>query len=261
MEKSILRTVFCYLAVQLACLVWLGIAGSVPALSVLSYAASSVLLHYGLWLFLMRFRSDFFNQSTNKPLERINTANRITLLRISSLPTIAFLLGHKDIIEMKILLPILLALVFLTDSFDGQIARRRKQITRMGGMLDSISDYILIGVISIVYFRHDIVPKWFFLLIICRLLVQGIGMLLFILMKQPVPIKSTWGGKITIATTMTLYVAELVRMYLPASSAPAFRIAEYLAGALILILSFEKATIFFRHGKDVKAARSAQPDA
>ena len=252
MEKSILRTVFCYLAVQLACLFWLGIARSVPALSVLSYAASSVILHYGLWLFLMRFRSDFFNQSTNQPLERINTANRITLLRISSLPTIAFILGHKDIIEMKILLPILLALVFLTDSFDGQIARRRKQITRMGGML---------GVISIVYFRHDIVPKWFFLLIICRLLIQGIGMLFFILMKRPVPIKSTWGGKITIATTMTLYVAELVRMYLPASSAPAFRIAEYLAGALILILSFEKATIFFRHGKDVKAARSAQPDA
>ena len=64
--------------------------------------------------------------------------------------------------EMKILLPIVLALVFLTDSFDGQIARRTNQITKIGQMLDSISDYSLLVVISVVYYRNEIVPLWFF---------------------------------------------------------------------------------------------------
>lgn len=250
----------CYLLLQLFFILLVCMARNVPYYSFLIYGGASVSLHAILFFFLLHFRKDFYNQSTDKPLSKINMANRITLLRISSLPTIAFLLRHKEIVEIKNLLPFLLILLFLTDSFDGQIARRRKQITKMGTMLDSISDYSLLTVISIVYFRNNIVPAWFFMLIFLRLFFQAAGMLVFILMKKPVEIKSTWGGKITIATTMTLYVIELVRLFLPANYGYIFKVIEYVSGAIILVFCFEKAFIFFRQGKKVNQEHKKAPE-
>jgi hypothetical protein len=54
---------------------------------------------------------------------------------------------------------------------------------------------------------------------------------------------------------MTLYVIELVRLFLPDSYATAFRAIEYVSGAVILILCFEKAQIFFRQGKKFSQGR------
>jgi CDP-diacylglycerol--glycerol-3-phosphate 3-phosphatidyltransferase len=74
-------------------------------------------------------------------------------------------------------------------------------------MLDSISDYSLLGVISIVYYTNEILPGWFFAIILIRLFLQALGMFIFILLGRPLPMQSTWGGKITIATTMALYLS------------------------------------------------------
>lgn len=253
MEKSILKTVTSYTVMQIFGIVLFGLSRKISFGSILFYTLVTICIHLVLYYFLMHFKSDFFNLSTNQPLQKINMANRITLLRISSLPTIVFLLRHKEIVEIKTILLVILVLVFLTDSFDGQIARRKKQITKMGQMLDSISDYTLLAVISVVYYRYNIVPLWFFSLIFFRLFLQAIGMCTFILMKKPIETKSTWGGKITIAITMTLYVIELVNLYLPATYDPFFRSIEYISGGIIFVLYFEKAKIFFKQGKKLKA--------
>lgn len=249
MEGSIVRTVLFNFLLQLSVLLAISITGNVEISSIFFYTSCLFVLHLLLALFLYINRKDFFNLSTNLPLIRINPANRITLLRISSLPTIAFLLRHRDIEEIRIILPILLAMVFLTDAFDGQVARRKKQITHMGQMLDSISDYSLLGVISIVYFRHNLLPVWFFVLVIFRLLMQALGMFIFILLKKPLATKSTWGGKITIATIMTLYLLELLKLYIPPAYEYLFTIPEYISAVIIFIFSFEKGRLFFRHAK------------
>jgi CDP-diacylglycerol--glycerol-3-phosphate 3-phosphatidyltransferase len=253
MGKSIFRTVAVYTLIQLLFVVIFCMASAIPFQHILTYSAITIFFHFGLFFFLMYFKADFYNQSTNRPLERINLANRITLLRISSLPSITFLLITSEIHGIKVILPVLLALVFLTDSFDGQIARRKKQITKIGAMLDSISDYSLLTVISIVYYINNIVPRWFFFLIFLRLFLQALGMFVFILLKKPVSTTSTWGGKITIASTMTLYVIELIRLYVPQSIDPVFKTIEYLCGLVIFVLFFEKAGIFFRQGKALKS--------
>lgn len=252
MEKSIFRTVAVYAGMQLMGITLFLLSRKIDPLSIVFYDFSSLTVHVLLYLFLMHFKLDFFNLSTNKPLQKINLANRVTLLRISCLPTIAFLLRHKEIVEIKTVLLVLLILVFLTDSFDGQIARRKKQLTKMGQMLDSISDYSLLAVISVAYYRFNLLPHWFFYLIFFRLFLQSCGMLVFILMKKPIDTKSTWGGKITVAATMTLYVAELVRLYLPGRFDILFQGFEYFTGAVIMLLYFEKGLIFFRHGKKLK---------
>lgn len=253
MEKSILRTVLLYLFLQLVCISLFIRMDQVSLSSILLFSLATILLHAGLYIFLYCCRSDFFNLSTNKPLERINLANRITLLRISSLPTMAFLLKHKDLFGLKLILPILLVLLFLTDSFDGQIARRGSQITKMGQMLDSISDYSLLAVISFIYFINRIVPHWLFYVIFSRLFLQALGMLVFIILRKPLPTASTWGGKVTIATIMSLYVLELVQLFTPPSTDIFFNILEIASGAIIIALSLEKAVIFLKQGKKISA--------
>ncbi len=255
MERSILKTVVLYLSIQLVFIVATYSTGNVTSGTIAAYAVITIIVHASLAAFLLRFREDFFNLSTSQPLTKINVANRITLLRISTLPSIALLLQHNEVFQIRFVLPALLVILFLTDSFDGQIARRGKQITRIGQMLDSISDYSLLGVISIVYFTNEILPGWFFAVILIRLFLQALGMFIFILLGRPLPMQSTWGGKITIATTMTLYVVEVLKFYTPSSTARAFIVAEYVAGAIIVAFSFEKAAIFFRQGKKVTDAR------
>ncbi len=257
MEKSILRTILFYTVMQLLFIFFFGLLCSVPPFSLFLFAGAAIILHICLYSFLIHFKVNFFNDSTGLPLKKVNIANRITLLRISSLPSIAFLLCHMEIIEIRMILPVMLALVFLTDSFDGQIARRKKQCTKMGQMLDSISDYSLLAVISVVYYQNNIVPRWFFYLIFCRLFLQTLGMLFFILIHKPVEIGSTLGGKITIAITMTLYIMELARLYLPHDLPGLFKIVEYVAGAIIFLFSFEKLSIFFRQGKELRADRKS----
>jgi CDP-diacylglycerol--glycerol-3-phosphate 3-phosphatidyltransferase len=249
MERSIIKTVLFYLAIQLTLISDTLLSREASFASVVRFLALTVAVHASLAAFLLRFKSEFYNISTQSQLKRINMANRITLLRISSLPTVAYILQHEEVFQIKFVLPALLIMVFLTDSFDGQIARRGKQITRMGQMLDSISDYCLLGVISIIYFSNQLLPPWFFGLVLFRLFLQAAGMLVFILLDKPLPMKSTWGGKITIAAIMTLYALEVFKLYLPASFLPAFTILEYAAGGLILLLSFEKIGIFLKQIK------------
>lgn len=249
MQKSIIATISGYSIVQIGLIAILSRLENAPLAVFAAYALFTAVLHAILALFLLRFQHYLTDQRTGLPMSRINAANLITLLRISSVPLIAFLLRKTDTAEIKLLLPVILALVFLTDSFDGQIARRRNQITRMGQMLDSISDYCLLTVISIAYLRNSIVPPWFFALIFLRLFLQALGMLVFLVLGRPIETKSTWGGKITIATTMALYIIELIRLYLSPGLMEVFKIVEYAAGAIVFLSFFEKAHVFFRHLK------------
>ena len=242
-----------YTVIQLIGIAFFACTGKVSLTATLYFSFVSVIHHTILFFFLIYFKQEFFNLSTNQPLQKINSANRITLLRISSLPTIIFLLRHKETTEIRTILLVLLILIFITDAFDGQIARHRKQITKIGQMLDSISDYCLLAVISVAYYLYNIVPRWLIGLIFIRLFLQSFGMLFFILLKRPLDIKSTWGGKITVAATMILYSAEFIRLYLPFRFEIYFKGLEYITGAVILILYLEKALIFFRHGRQPEA--------
>ena len=217
---------------------------------------SAFLIHITLWhsfllFFLILYKGDFINVGTNLMLEKVNLANGITLLRISSVPLIAFLLKQNSIEQIKIILAVVLILVFLTDFFDGFIARKFNQETRIGRMLDSMSDYSLLALVSIVYYQLGLLPNWFFYLIFVRLMFQALGMLFFMLLKFPVEIKSTRGGKITIAATMILYSLKMLQFFVPFfyNFKQLFLIGEYSCGFIIFVFLFEKIFIFYEHYK------------
>ncbi len=55
-----------------------------------------------------------------------------------------------------------------TDYFDGHIARRRKQVTRLGQLLDPIADKLLISAALISLVENQLAPAWAVVIIIGR---------------------------------------------------------------------------------------------
>jgi CDP-diacylglycerol--glycerol-3-phosphate 3-phosphatidyltransferase len=68
--------------------------------------------------------------------------------------------------------PFLSVLIFLTasltDFFDGYIARRRAQITKLGKLLDPVADKLLVSTALILLVSVGRVPAWIVIVIIAR---------------------------------------------------------------------------------------------
>jgi phosphatidylglycerophosphate synthase len=152
---------------------------------------------------------------TKTPLTRINTANKITLFRITMVPVLLFLiLGSSRYPVLPALFP-LLGLTFLSDMADGIIARKNHERTFIGQILDSSSDYLLVGLAAIFYYVRRLLPMWLFVFILGRLIFTPLCVwILFRVFKKLEPATTTW-GKITIASLMILLVFELLRLVSP----------------------------------------------
>ena len=254
MEKKIGRLVLFFLLFQCAFIFAVYKIFNTNAEIFISFLIHIVLWHSLLLFFLIFYKGEFINVQNGLMLEKINIANIITLCRISSVPLIAFLLKQNEVEGIKTILAVVLILVFLTDLFDGIIARKCNQETKIGRMLDSMSDYSLLALVSIIYYQLGILPNWFFYLIFIRLMFQALGMIFFMILKFPMEIKSTQGGKITIAATMVLYTIKILEFFIPflKKFQNAFLIAEYSCAFIIFVFLFEKIYIFYNHYLDYR---------
>ena len=98
-----------------------------------------------------------------------NLPNALTLLRIFLVPFLVVVLLTKFSAREFVGLGIFLVAA-ITDFFDGWIARRRNQTTRMGALLDPIADKLLMSAafISLVEMDPHHVPAWMVVIIIGR---------------------------------------------------------------------------------------------
>jgi CDP-diacylglycerol--glycerol-3-phosphate 3-phosphatidyltransferase len=98
-----------------------------------------------------------------------NLPNALTLLRIFLVPFLVVVLLTKFTAREFVGLGIFLVAA-ITDFFDGWIARRRNQTTRMGALLDPIADKLLMSAafISLVEMDPHHVPAWMVVIIIGR---------------------------------------------------------------------------------------------
>ena len=81
--------------------------------------------------------------------------NILSLSRIVLSPVVFLLLGIPGL-EGKIISIVFLALLFLTDFFDGMLARMLNQTSDLGRILDPLADKALVAVlfIALVFFRE-----------------------------------------------------------------------------------------------------------
>lgn len=97
----------------------------------------------------------------------MNLPNSVTLTRIFLVPVLVVVLltGVEDWQLWGLILVLLAA---FTDWLDGYLARRRKQVTTLGKLLDPIADKLLISAAFISLVEMGLVPAWTVVIIIGR---------------------------------------------------------------------------------------------
>ena len=99
----------------------------------------------------------------------LNVPNLLSIFRILLVPPLVVVLltkfEGKEFVGLGLFL-----LAAAMDFFDGYLARRRKQVTRLGTLLDPAADKILISAafISLVELDPRLVPAWMVVVIIAR---------------------------------------------------------------------------------------------
>ncbi len=98
---------------------------------------------------------------------KLNLPNGLTLLRIFLVPFLVVVLLTKfDFREVLGLAIFWLAAI--TDFFDGWFARRRKEVTRLGTLLDPIADKLLTSAAFISLVDLGVAPAWTVVVIVGR---------------------------------------------------------------------------------------------
>jgi CDP-diacylglycerol--glycerol-3-phosphate 3-phosphatidyltransferase len=97
----------------------------------------------------------------------LNLPNALTLLRIFLVPFLVVVLLTKfdgrEIVGLVIFLT-----ATATDFFDGWLARRRRQITTLGTLLDPIADKLLISAAFISLVELGLAPAWMVVVVVGR---------------------------------------------------------------------------------------------
>ena len=111
--------------------------------------------------------------------------NLLSLARIAVLPLI-----YVDLVQGRLTRALVLLVVFAaTDWLDGYVARRLQQVTRLGQLLDPISDRILFVVVGVGFVVAGLLPLAALLVLLVRdAVVMGIGAVLLGTGSRPPPV-------------------------------------------------------------------------
>ena len=97
----------------------------------------------------------------------MNTANKLTLLRVILIPIFLAVLywgfSGYNYVAMAIFI-----IASLTDFVDGYIARSRGQVTDFGKFLDPLADKVLVVAAMLWFLERNIIPAWAVLIVIIR---------------------------------------------------------------------------------------------
>jgi cardiolipin synthase len=256
-----LWTAFVLFAVQCAFTGCITAAYRLPARGWLIFFFAALLFH-GLILYgMLKLRDLFALAETREPLQRINVSNHLSLFRLSSLPAIVYLIISLQYASVFTVTLVFLAVVFLTDLLDGQLARRLNQVTLIGQYLDSTSDYLVLFATSIIFLKYELITLVFFLLLITRLfVVAGGNTFIYIISGDKEP-KTSYLGKASVFAVMGYYGFRLLQFILVMMNVQSqnlssfYRIVDRLGlmteGVLVVSI-FEKSGMFL---KALKTAR------
>ncbi|HEY7698978.1 MAG TPA: CDP-diacylglycerol--glycerol-3-phosphate 3-phosphatidyltransferase [Vicinamibacteria bacterium] len=126
-----------------------------------------------------------------------NLPNGLTLTRIFLVPfLVAVLLTRTD--RWEVIGAGIFAVAALTDWLDGYLARRRKQVTTLGIMLDPVADKLLVSAAFISLVEMGLAPAWMVVVIVGReFAIMGLRM---VALEQGLVISASPLGKGKMAT-------------------------------------------------------------
>ena len=138
----------------------------------------------------------------------MNTANKLTMLRVALIPV--YLLcwviptGWNHYAALAVFV-----LASLTDLLDGHIARSRNLVTDFGKFMDPLADKVLVMTAMVCFCAMGRFPAWALVVVIFReFAVSGLRL---IAVEGGKIIAAGWSGKVKTASTMVC----LILMFLP----------------------------------------------
>ena len=129
-------------------------------------------------------------------------ASKITLVRVAFIPLFMifmYLSGGYAGLWMWLSLAVFI-IASLTDYVDGQIARKRNQVSDFGKFLDPLADNLLTIASMVMFCEWGMFPAWALMLVLTReFAVTGLRL---IAVGKGTVIAAGWSGKVKTASTM-----------------------------------------------------------
>lgn len=137
----------------------------------------------------------------------MNTANKLTILRVIMIPVFLLVL-YLEVPGANYWALVLFVAASLTDTLDGYIARHYNQITDFGKFMDPLADKCLVVAAMLWFVEIGQMPAWALLIVIVReFAVSGLRM---VAADKGRVIAAGWSGKVKTAATMVCIVLMLL---------------------------------------------------
>lgn len=146
-------------------------------------------------------------------MEKVNLSdwkklpNLVSIFRFVFIPLI-FILFNNFQYNRWLIIGTLIVFSFL-DNLDGYLARKLNQITELGKVIDPLIDKLFVISFALNLFYYQLIPKWFFYLVIIRDLIIMIAGLVFINKIKRVP-PSDFIGKMTVGAIGIVFLMSLL---------------------------------------------------
>ena len=132
----------------------------------------------------------------------MTTASKITLARVAMIPlfmVLMYLSGGHSGLWMYLGLAVFI-IASLTDYVDGQIARKRNQVSNFGKFLDPLADKLLVIAAMTLFTEWGVMPAWALMIVLTReFAVTGLRLMA---VEGGKVIAAGWSGKVKTASTM-----------------------------------------------------------
>ena len=157
----------------------------------------------------------------------MNLPNTLSVTRIFLVPLLVVVLltkfeGRMVLgVRKELLGAAIFGVASLTDWLDGHLARRRKQVTALGQLMDPLADKLLITAALVSLVQMDLAPAWMVAVVLGR----------------------------EFAVTVLRSVAHSRGVSIPASPLGKFKMASQVTAVLLLILASEDVPIFLTLGR------------
>jgi len=253
-ERRLHLVVLAFYAVQVLYYAAITLIFALPLPRLYIFGAASAGYHALFYAGLRYVRKEFNLEPSGEPLGGVNLPLALSFLRLSAVPVVVFLFLSIRSLPVGWVVAPFLVVVFLTDLFDGLLARALRQQSRLGRIVDAAGDYLLIFTVTILYGVFGLVPWWLVALVLVRLGLQSGGMIALYHRKGFSPPRLTLLGKASVFSTFCLYGFELAEyMGVPVIGSPRLLATLELLAAGILAASLVDKILFllreFRGGR------------
>jgi len=149
---------------------------------------------------------------------KVNFANKISTFRILSVPFfIASLIYYSpERSYLKFIALVIFILGVISDAVDGYIARKSRQYSKAGLVLDPLGDKLLLmSAFICLSIKSEFTlhfPLWVTLIVISRDVIILLGALVIYIVRQDINISPTRWGKLTTTFQMCSVIAVLLQL-------------------------------------------------